>query len=87
MPEIAAAAELCHGARPVAAVGGFFQDLHNLSGSPGFLRLFDAGISAVCNLVNLNKLPAEGEFLTTVSFPPYPGAVTQIPVSVIAEVE
>lgn len=52
-----------------------------------FLRLFDAGISAVCNLVNLNKLPAEGEFLTTVSFPPYPGAVTQIPVSVIAEVE
>ena len=51
-----------------------------------FLRLFDSGVSAVCNLVNLNKLPADKEFLLTMSFLPYPGAVTQIPASVIAEI-
>ena len=51
-----------------------------------FLRLFDSGVSAVCNLVNLDKLPADKEFRMTMSFLPYPGAVTQIPVSVIAEI-
>ena len=51
-----------------------------------FLRLFDSGVSAVCNLVNLDKLPADREFLLTMSFLPYPGAVTQIPASVIAEI-
>ena len=52
-----------------------------------FLRLFDAGVSAVCNLVNLNKLPADRDFFLTMSFLPYPGNVTQIPASVIAETE
>lgn len=51
-----------------------------------FLRLFDAGISAVCNLVNLDKLPADREFYLTMSFLPYPGKVTQIPASLIAEI-
>lgn len=51
-----------------------------------FLQLFDAGVSAVCNLVNLNKLPGDREFLLTVSFVPYPGQVTQIPATVIAEI-
>lgn len=50
-----------------------------------FLRLFDAGVSAVCNLVNLDKLPDDREFFLTMSFLPYPGEVTQIPASVIAE--
>lgn len=50
-----------------------------------FLRLFDAGISGVCNLVNLNKLPDDREFYLTMSFLPYPGNVTQIPISLIAE--
>ena len=51
-----------------------------------FLRLFDAGVSAVCNLVNLNQLPADREFFLTLSFLPYPGEVTQIPATVIAEI-
>ena len=51
-----------------------------------FLRLFDSGVSAVCNLVNLNKLPADKEFLLTLNFLPYPGGVTQIPATVIAEI-
>ena len=51
-----------------------------------FLRLFDAGVSGICNLVNLDKLPDDREFLLTMSFLPYPGEVTQIPVSVIAEI-
>ena len=51
-----------------------------------FLRLFDAGVSGICNLVNLDKLPDDREFLLTMSFIPYPGEVTQIPVTVIAEI-
>ena len=51
-----------------------------------FLRLFDAGVSAVCNLVNLHQLPDDREFYLTMSFLPYPGKVTQIPVSLIAEI-
>ena len=42
VPEVAAAAELGHRALPVTAVGGLFQDFHDLPGSPGFARLFDA---------------------------------------------
>ena len=51
-----------------------------------FLRFFAAGVSAVCNVINLEQLPAEGEILLTLSFPPYPGDVTQIPASLMAEV-
>lgn len=50
-----------------------------------FLRFFEAGISTVCNLVNLSKLPEDQTFKVTVGFVPYTGNVTQIPVSVIAE--
>ena len=41
VPEIAASAQLGHGALPVPAMRGFFQDLHNFAGSPGFLGLFN----------------------------------------------
>ena len=41
VPEIAAAAELGHGALPVHPVGGFFQNLRDFPGSPGLLRLFN----------------------------------------------
>lgn len=51
-----------------------------------FLRLFDAGVSAVCNLVNLDQLPDDREFLLTLNFLPYPGEITQIPATLIAEV-
>lgn len=51
-----------------------------------FLRLFDSGVSTVCNLSGLHELPADREFRITVSFLPYPGEVTQIPVSVLAEI-
>ncbi len=42
VPEIAAAAELGNRALPVAAVGGFFQDLHDLSCCPGLSGVFNA---------------------------------------------
>ena len=67
-----------------AAAMTLFSLINKLLGV--FLRLFDSGVSAVCNLVNLDKLPADKEFLLTMSFLPYPGAVTQIPASVIAEI-
>ena len=51
-----------------------------------FLKFFDAGVSCVCNMVNLDKLPADREFLLTLSFVPYPGAVTQIPATLMAEI-
>jgi hypothetical protein len=51
-----------------------------------FLRLFEAGVSAVCNLVNLDKLPGDREFLMTMSFLPYPGDTTQIPATILAEI-
>ena len=51
-----------------------------------FLRLFRAGISCVCHVVNLRELPENKEFFVSVVFLPYPG-VTQIPCRVFAEVE
>ena len=52
-----------------------------------FLRLFGRGVSTVCNLVNLDKLPDDREFRITLGFLPYAGSVTQIPCSVLAEFE
>ena len=51
-----------------------------------FLKFFAAGVSCVCNIVNMEKLPADREFFLTLSFVPYPGAVTQIPATLIAEI-
>lgn len=51
-----------------------------------FLRFFEAGVSTVCNLANLSQLPADGTFEVSIGFIPYTGGVTQIPVSVIAEI-
>lgn len=51
-----------------------------------FLRFFEAGVSTVCNLANLSQLPADGTFEVSLGFIPYTGGVTQIPVSVIAEI-
>ena len=44
MPEVAAAAELGHGAFPGDPVGGLFNDLHDLTGGPGLLGFLDANL-------------------------------------------
>ena len=41
VPEIAAAAELGHGALPAHPMGGFFQNLRDFSGGPGFPQAFN----------------------------------------------
>ena len=45
MMEVTAAAELRHGAGPVDAVGGFFDDLDDLTGGPGLLGLLNADLA------------------------------------------
>ena len=42
VPEIAAAAQLGHGALPVHPVGGFFQNFQDFSRCPGFPGILDA---------------------------------------------
>ncbi len=49
-----------------------------------FLKFFAAGVSTVCNLVNLQSLP-EDEVRLNIIFTPLPGA-TQIPCRIFAEV-
>ena len=51
MVEVAAAAELRHGAGPVDAVGGFFQNFDDFTGGPGLLSFFNA---------DLAELPGDG---------------------------
>ena len=52
-----------------------------------FTRLFSAGVCTVCGVANLHRLPDDREFFVTLGFLPYPGGVTQIPCSVLAEYE